>query len=248
MMDHAERHDLARDFAARMAAAYPILVGGVYGSTARQEDTPFSDLEMLFVVPDGCPARGKHLVFRQTAVGYRVYSESALVEILTRPDGRWPFHMGMLEALQVLQGDPELVKKWLARGNITPPARFKAYLEAHLPGLVLESYGRIRSSALRQDWETARYALQEVLFEMLTALCLLNRRWVHRDYDAGLLEAAGFEKLPEGYAVLVPQLLAADRFEALLPLVERLVSGFWALLEREGLGMRNYCLVEEIPL
>jgi hypothetical protein len=114
--------------------------------------------------------------------------------------------------------------------------------------MVFESHGRVHSSALRNDWPTARYALQEVLYEMLNVLCLLNKSWVHRDYDAGLLEAAGFEKLPADYAALVPQLLAAGDFDQLLPALDALVGGFRALLASAGLSVPHYDSVEEIPL
>jgi len=248
MMTREERYRLAQDFCSRMASEYPLLVGGVYGSTARRQDTPHSDLELWFVVESGCQAGGKHFIFRDTAVGYRVYEEQALIEILTHPDARWPFHMGVLDQLQVLQGDPELPRHWLEAGLSTPRPAFYRHLQQRLPELVVESHGRMHSSQLRGDWPTARYALQEVLFEMLTALCLLNQRWVTRDYDAGLLEAARFEKLPEGYAGIVSDLLLADNFQRALSLADKLVSEFWRLIAAEGIRVPNYQSVEEIPL
>jgi hypothetical protein len=83
---------------------------------------------------------------------------------------------------------------------------------------------------------------------MRTALCLLNKRWVTRDYDAGLLQVAAFLKVPAGYGELVPALLAANDLEALLPLADQLVEGFWKLVEAEGIAVKNYQTVEEIPL
>ena len=248
MMEHNERYQLALDLCARMVAKYPVIIGGVYGSTARGTDTPTSDLEMWYVVEDGCEAQGQHLIFQDTAVGYRVYQERELIEILTNPDGRWPFHLGALEVLEVLHGDPARVREWIDRATATPIGLFHDRLAAHLPGLVIESYGRIHSSVERGDWATAGYSLTEVLFEMRTALCLLNKRWVTRDYDAGLLQVAAFPKVPAGYGELVPALLAANDLEALLPLADRLVEGFWKLVEAEGIAVKNYQTVEEIPL
>jgi len=231
-----------------MVAAYPVIIGGMYGSTARGEDTEWSDLEMWFVVEDACEAQEQHLIFRDTAIGYQVYRESALIEILTNPDGRWPFYAGVLEVLEVLHGNPARVREWLDRAMATPLERFHVYLAANLPGLVIESYGRIHSSAIRGDWATARYSVTEVLFEMQTALCLLNKRWVTRDYDAGLLQVAAFPKIPVGYRELVLVLLAAQDFEELLPPADRLVEGFWQLVAAEGIAVKNYQTVEEIPI
>jgi hypothetical protein len=247
-MNHSERYQLALDLCAQMAARYPVLIGGIYGSTARGTDTEWSDLEMWFVVKEGCEAKEQHLIFRDTAVGYRVYRESELIEILTNPDERWPFHMGVLEVLEVLHGDPIRVREWIDQATAISLERFHVYLAANLPEFVLESYGRIHSSAIRGDWATARYSVTEVLFEMQTALCLLNQRWVTRDYDAGLLQVAAFPKIPVGYGELVPALLAAKGFEELLPLADRLGEGFWQLVAAEGIVVKNYQTVDAIPV
>lgn len=48
-MRHEERWRLAEDLCARMARTYPddLIIGGVYGSTARGRDTDWSDLCMI---------------------------------------------------------------------------------------------------------------------------------------------------------------------------------------------------------
>ena len=246
-MEHSERLALAHALTQRMAETYPLLVGGVYGSTARAEDTTWSDLEMWFVVEDGCQARSKQILLRDTAVGWRVFQESELLDLLTSPDLRWPFHMGVLDVLEVLHGDPALPGKYLERGLQTPPEQFRRVLADRLPELVVESHGRAHSAAQRGDFGTARYAVIEVLFEMQTALCLLNRRWVTRDYDAGLMQVSRFAKVPAGYAELVPTLIAATGFDC-LPALDRLVREFWALVSAENIDVSNYQAVEHVPI
>ncbi len=246
MMNQTKNFQLALDLATKMAATYPVIIGGVYGSTARGEDTPFSDLEMWFVVEDGCPAQGQALLVQGNAVGYEVFREGELIELLTHPDRRWPFHAGVLDQLRVLHGNPARTRDWLRLATATPLERFHTYLSAHLPELVIESYGRIQSCALRSDWATARYAVTEVLFEMQTALCLLNKRWVTRDYDEGLRQVAMFPKVPAGYREIFPALLVAREFGEMISLADRLVDGFWHLLTEEGIVAKNYQTVEEI--
>lgn len=247
-MNHTERYQLALDLCTRMASEYPVIIGGVYGSTARGDDTPFSDLEMWFVVEDGCPAQSQDLLVQGIAVGVQVFREGELIELLTHPDERWPFHAGVLDQLKVLHGNPARVRDWLRLAAATPLERFHAYLAAHLPGLVIESYGRIQSCALRSDWATARYSVTEVLFEMQTALCLLNKRWVTRDYDEGLRQVAMFPKVPAEYREIFPALLVAREFGEMISLADRLVDGFWQLIAAEGIVVRNFQSVEEIPI
>ncbi len=135
-MRHEERWRLAEDLCARMARTYPddLIIGGVYGSTAQERDTEWSDLELQFVVRTGSWARGRHTTLRGIAVGYRVTEEGALEEILTAPSLKWPFYMGVLSVLKVLYGDPERVQAWLRLGQSVPQEKFRAALEAALPG------------------------------------------------------------------------------------------------------------------
>ena len=86
-MKHEERMQLARDLCARMVAIYTcdIILGGVYGSTARGTDTDWSDLELLFVVRDGSKIVENHFIYRDIAVGYQVIEQQKLEELLANP-------------------------------------------------------------------------------------------------------------------------------------------------------------------
>jgi kanamycin nucleotidyltransferase len=249
-MNHEERWQVAQEICGRLVDRYgdQIRIGGVYGSTARGTDTPWSDLEMLFVVDDGSDLQGQHLFFQGTAVGYRVYRQGELEAILTEPTLRWPFHMGTLSALQVLHGDPAQVACWLELGALVPREKFVAALKDNLPGLVVESHGRLHSSVQRQETEALIPAVLEVLFEMKTALCLLNQRWTTHDYYQGLVDTFAFPLLPEGYEELLPTLYHSRDPEEIIYLADRLVERFWRLMDREGVRVKDYATVREIPV
>jgi kanamycin nucleotidyltransferase len=249
-MQHEERMQLAQGLCARMVARHSdaILLGGVYGSTARGTDTRWSDLEMLFVVRDGSKAEGEEFLYRGTAIGYQVIEQGKLEELLTNPSLKWPFWMGVLSVLKVLHGDPEQVRAWMQLGQSVPEKKFREALEASLPGLVVESYGRILSCRERGNTHDIGCAVIEVLFEMNQALCLLNRRWVTHDYYQGLADAFGFPKLPKGYRDLVPALWSAREIDEIVPLAEMLVHNFWQLLADEGIEVKNYQAVDDLPL
>jgi kanamycin nucleotidyltransferase len=249
-MTHEVRWQLALHLCERMVATYAgeIIVGGVYGSTARGTDTEWSDLEMLFVVQDGCKASGQHFIYRGMSAGYRVYEQSKLEEILSKPRVAWPFHMGMLSVLRVLHGDPAPVEAWLEIGKSLPWETFKTGLKASLPELVGESYGRILSCRERGNkWDVGHAAI-EVLYEMNTALCLLNHSSVTHDYYQGFVESLSFPKLPEGYRELVPALWMAREIDEIVPLAERLVTNFWRLLAEEGVAVADYHRIEDVPV
>ncbi|MBX0326689.1 nucleotidyltransferase domain-containing protein [Oscillochloris sp. ZM17-4] len=249
-MDHPTRVQLARDIAARLAAAYGerIVVGGVYGSTARGDDTEWSDLDLLVVTQGAGGPAGRSFLFQGIAVGVSVLDRAELERTLTSPGPRWPFWMGVLDVLQPLVGDRAQVRRWVELGQTPEEQIFHAALEAELPGLVFESYGRIRSCAARGNLHDAPIAAFEVLAEMQTALCLLNRRWVTRDYYGGLEQAFGFPLLPDGYARLAPQLWAARELPEIVTTAGALVAGYWRLLATCGLNVPNYQRAEDIPL
>lgn len=241
---------LAQDICARMVANHPgdIILGGVYGSTAQGTDTRWSDLEMLFVVRDGSEVEGQEFLYRGTAIGYQAIEQRRLEELLTSPSLKWPFWMGVLSMLKVLHGDPEQVRAWMQLGQSVPAERFREALEASLPGLVVESYGRILSCQERGNTQDIGCAVIEVLYEMNQALCLLNQRWVTHDYYQGLLDAFSFPKLPKGYQELVPALGSARAVDEIVPVAQTLVRNFWQLLADEGIEVRNYQAVEDLPL
>jgi len=249
-MDHATRFRLAEDLCARMVAAHPgeVILGGVYGSTASGTDTPRSDLEMIFVLDRGSRIQRRELLCAGIAAGWFTIGQRKLESLLTRPSPEWPFWMGMLSALQPLHGDPARLAAWLEMGQAVPERRFRRALEEALPGLVVESYGRILSCSERGNRDDAGCAVLEVLFEMRTALCLLNRRWVTHDYLQGLLDTFDFPRLPAGWRELVPALWRAREIAEIVPLAERLYSAYRRLLAEEGVRWEEYARAEEVPL
>jgi kanamycin nucleotidyltransferase len=245
-----DRLALARALCARLVAANGdgLLVGGVYGSVARGEDTPWSDLELLFVTRDGHAFPGRHLLYCGGAVGYEVLEEGALVAALERPTTGWPMRMGVLSVLRVLHGDPALVARWLDVGRAVPRDAFRAALAEAAPGLVVESYGRMHSCVARGDLDVLHVSALEVLLEMNTALCLLNGCWVTHDYVGGIIEAAAFPLVPEGYDRLAPALWRERDPAMALALADALVDAYHLLLDREGIAIRDAQSLEELAL
>lgn len=249
-MDHATRIQLARAIAGRLASTYGdrIVVGGVYGSTARGDDAAWSDLDLLFISRGAGGPAARTFLYQGIAVDLKVLDLAALEDILARPDTRWPFWMGVLAVLQPLTGDGAQIGRWLEQGQTPAETTFHAALEAALPGLVVESYGRIRSCAARGNERDAPIAAFEVLHEMQTALCLLNRRWVTRDYYGGLAQTFDFPLLPDGFVELAPRLWAAHELSEIVPAAGALVAAYWRLLAACGLNVPNYQRVDDIPL
>jgi kanamycin nucleotidyltransferase len=229
---------------------YPgeILLAGVIGSTARGEDTEWSDLDLVVVTTSDSSFREQTHIVRGIAVVISVLNRADLEQVLHHPDLQWPYLMGVLSALRVLQGDAALVQAWLAIGKALPRRTLHMALSRHLPELVFESYGRVLSCGRRRDEFTVLHAVIEVLYEMKTALCLLNARWVTHDYYRGFEEVFDFEHLPRDYAQLVPALWQERDLDRIITLAGTLMNNYWQLLTGMGLNIANHQSVASIPL
>jgi kanamycin nucleotidyltransferase len=253
-MQHEERFQLAQGLCARMTSKYRggILLAGVYGSTAAGTDTPWSDLEMMFVVCDGVEVPRRRFLYRGIAAGYRVIQRRRLEALLTRPSldvgFRWPFWMGLLAALEVLYGDCRLVSAWLEMGRSAPVERFRETLEANLSWLVVEPFGRVLSCCGRGASQEIGGAVLELLANLGLSLCLLNQRWTTHGGYRGLTETFEFPRLPEGYQELAWDLWRVGDENEAEALVQTLRDNYWKLLQQEGVEPTNYQTVDELPL
>lgn len=249
-MDHAERIKLAHAISARLADKHgdAILAGGVFGSAARGDDTEWSDLDLLYVVRAGTPLHSRCFIFQGAPVVLNAIAEPELEANLRAPGPRWPYWMGVLDVLQVQVGDAARPRRWMELGQSLDDTSFRIAVEGHLPGLVFESYGRIRSSAARGNRRDAAHAAIEVLYEMQTAICLLNRRWVTRDYYAGLEQSFAFPLRPDGWEWLAPRLWDAAELNEIVTVAGSLMGAYWRLLASTGMMVQNYQTLESFEL
>jgi predicted nucleotidyltransferase len=250
MLTHPERVALAEAVCARVAACHPeVIVAGIYGSTARGTDTPWSDLELLFVTMDGSSLPNRQFIYRDTAVSLVAIEERRLEQAIANPHG-WEYWMGVLSSLRLLHGREDQIRKWTATGQTVPQEAFRRALEESLSWIVTEPYGRIMSCRQRGGTSDIVLSLTELLFDIRGALSLLNGRWVtHNRSHQGLIESLDFPKVPERYAELLSALWQAHGPDEIAPIVEELTGSFWRLLQAEGVRMpRNYQSVDELPL
>jgi kanamycin nucleotidyltransferase len=249
-MDHTQRRKLAQGIAHKLEQQYreQLVLVGLIGSVARNEDTPWSDLDLLVVMRDADLPPARALLFQGSVISFEVVEQSALERTLSTPKLGWPFYMGLLETVEVLTGSADLPKKWHNLGLTPSEQAFQITLERELPGLVFESYGRIRSCGMRGNEYDVLPAVIEMLDEMLVALCLLNRRWVTRGYYRGFEQSFRFERRPAGWEHLVPKLWMTHELSECITLAGQLMSAYWQMLTFYGLNVPNYQTVESLAL
>lgn len=249
-LTHQERMALAETITRRMAEKYgeDLLVMGIVGSVAREADTPYSDLDMVAVVAEGCEAKSMHLVYRNCAVSLFVMKEEPLRAILMNPCEKWEYYMGLLDSMKLLHGDPLLVKKLLGLGLAVPHKRFLKAIEQLWPDLFIESFGRILSCIERNEFSAFRLSVVEVLYSVKTVLCLLNHSWVKHDYYLGLVDTLKFENQPNGWRESLPFLWNCDDPHKALEVLTPLLQNVRNMLLAEGVELQNHTSPDEIEL
>jgi len=229
-----------------------IIISGVYGSTAQGVDTPWSDLEMLFVVRSGSTVEGAQFLYRGMVVALTVIEQDELEDLLITPDFGWEYWMGVLSTTMVLYGDAGHLRALLHTGQSVPATEFRGVLEASVSWIVHEPFERIKSCAIRRNSYDIGNAVVEVLTDMRGVLCLLNQRWTTHSPNTyqGFVDTFDFEKLPEGYREIVPLLLSLHKdIDRTVLLATTLVANFWELLVSEGIELpTDYQTLEDLPL
>jgi kanamycin nucleotidyltransferase len=222
------------------------LVGGVTGSNARGDDTEHSDLDVnILTVGEGEAAYRHHLV-RGVPVSVWLCPIRTAAAAVEGPSPSWAGMLGSLETTEVLRGDASVLAGLLETARAVPLDRCRAALRDALPGLVFESWGRVRSCAAREDPIDLRAAAIETAYESATVLCLLNGRWTTRDYFGGIREAAAFECVPAGYLETAEALWTATDPAAAVEAAEALGNGLLDLLHAEGIVDREALLTAEL--
>ncbi|MFV9505368.1 MAG: nucleotidyltransferase family protein [Oscillochloridaceae bacterium umkhey_bin13] len=249
-MDTATRQQLARELAARLRSHYgtDLVLVGLFGSAARGDDTPWSDLDLLVVLRDGAPLPNWAFVLQGVSVEVQAIHEPTLLAELGGAGPAWVRWMGVLAELKPLLGDRALVKRWQAAGLAMDATAFRLAVAPRLPGLVLAPYGRIRSAAVRNQPLEAHLAAVNLLDDLLIALSLLNRRWVTQSGSAGFHQSKAFLLLPDSYVDLVPALYEAHELEMIVSLAGQVMAAYWRLLASNDAIIQNYQRVDQVPM
>jgi hypothetical protein len=113
-MKHEERIQIANRLTRMMIEKYgsDILLGGIYGSTARKTDTEYSDLEMLFIVRNKSKAKSFEFAYAGIPVRVLVKKVADMEKDINEIKLDWPLKMGMLFNLKITCGDKAILESF----------------------------------------------------------------------------------------------------------------------------------------
>ncbi len=240
-LSHAERVEIAERVARRVVETYGDAVHAVLivGSTSKNLDRPYSDLEMIAVVRDGVEIEAKSYVHRGIVVEIDYPQESGFLKSARRILPRWAISADQYRNRIVLFERED----WLRRLDEAVAANDQVDVAATLGKCVpmlVEPRGLLRNSQLRDDTINIRMAGFYIAEAAALVVLLLNRRYVIT--SSWLFEQAfecpdqprNFRRLVEVAGGFVPALPGETAGAA-----EELCDAVLAMIEARGVALQS---------
>lgn len=246
-MDHQQRLKLAERIAARLSTRYgpSVKAIGLYGSLARNQDGPYSDIEMFCVLKGPAESHNYEWCAGPWKAEVNVRGEETLLQEAAQLDSRWPLtHSAFVHILPLL--DPEHYFGGLRELVMQhTPEDFHVLIEEGLIFDIYERIGKIRNAFARRDFQ-ALPTLAILLAQRTTYILGLEHRHLYRTASSMLEEAIMLPDLPEGFQTLAHLVMSGELSDAAI--VTSACDTLWSGLVRWA-QERGYTLVaaQEIP-
>lgn len=246
-MEHQQRLELAQMIAERLIVRYgqSVKAIGLYGSLARNEDGPYSDIEMFCVLRAPGETRNYEWCAGPWKAEVNMLDDVSLRQEASQVDGSWArTHGAFVHVLPLMDPDDyfgglrELVMSH-------PPELFREVIEEVLIGDIYELIGKTRNAHVRGH----DYALAVLAVELAqrTAYALgLEHRHLYGTSSSVLDEAVRLPDPPEGFHTLVRMVMTGNLQHA--PTIVSVCDTLWSGLVHWA-EERSYTLVapQEIP-
>jgi hypothetical protein len=250
-MHHEERVQLANKLTNMMMKKYgdEILLGGIYGSTAKNTDTEYSDLEMFFVVKNGSKAKSFNFAYKRIPIFVFVDKAADVERDIKEVDIEWPLKMGRLFNMKITCGDKAILERFRKMLENVPKEKFDRCV-AKETVLCYEGLGRLKAVKKRKNTYETGLFVAEVLNEFNLLLAIMNKEFINHDYLGGLQEAFKFKKLPKNYEKIARNLFnwTTLSLDETLNLAQEFVHNFVEFAAENGIKVEEHIPLEEVEL
>ena len=238
-MDHRGPQPIARDqrhrkvleIGAHFRKRYgdQVLAMGVYGSHARREDGPYSDIEMHCVLKDP----GVDESFEWSAGAWKaevdVISQDLLLAQAARMDVDWSITHGAYTRVWVLY-DPESFFPRLAQAaSSQSEAAFQSILKDVIVGEIYELIGKIRNTFEFNEFSSLPYFTVH-LAQHAACLVGLAQRHIYTSSARMFRESLSLPDRPNGYDAIIELVMQGSLTDPAAIL--RLANAFWKGVEQ----------------
>lgn len=166
-----------------------------FGSVARGEETPLSDIDLYGVVGKGA-SRVYSWPYGTTPVDVVVMPRQEVRRRLLQVDRRWPHRVGKFFVHQSLH-DAASMAEQLRRAQAPALTRVETYRIPREPGFY-EYFSKAHRAWEARNPEPLRYATWELFFMSCMDLALLNKRF-YVNHTTMIRQIEDFPRVPDGF-------------------------------------------------
>ena len=251
-MNHEQRIQLANRITEMLLERYKkeILLGGIYGSTAKGTDTEYSDLEMFFVVENGSKAKSFRFAYESIPIDVEVQNVADVEKDITKIELDWSLRMGKLFNLKIVHGDSAILSKFREILEKVPKARFDAFLAKETP-LCYEGLWKLKAVKVRENtFEEMGLFVGGILGDFMLLVAIFNREFINHSYFDALIESFSIKKLPKDYEKNARKLMKWNDLsvDETVKLVDEFVLNFVELLAENAVVIREHSPLEEVDM
>ncbi len=237
-MDHKERVNIAKELCRKIMAGHKVYYVGIYGSTARGEDTRFSDLEMVIVTKD------KHWwgVFRINGLSVWLHLEplSKVYEQIPRVDPEGDSNTNNYLNSMTLYDRIGLKKEIRKRLRKVEYAAFKDAALVPL-GEVNDHVSKMRNAIEVHKRKDALVLERFILLSQADrVVALINRKHFTRGGKGHLKDISRFKYVPNGYLRLSNSIWTARDGRKALSAAIKLSDSLTAFAKAHGIEIASY--------
>jgi kanamycin nucleotidyltransferase len=236
------RLGLAAEVAGRLKEVHGVWLKavGVYGSTARGTDGPYSDLEMWCVLRTSGEEYAHEWTHGPWKAEVDVSSADVLLAEAARVEGTWPLTHGSFQVVLPLFDPDRFFDELRREATSQPETRFREALRAVVVGELYEDIAKVRNALAAGHAAALPQEAVEIATYGAYAIGLANRRC----FTSGVRkfeEALRLPDRPDGYEPLARLVMAGTLSDARI--VAKACERFWQGLVT-WVGRRGIALVE----
>jgi len=250
-LNHKERVQLAGKLTEILLKKFKgeILLGGIYGSTAKGTDTEYSDLEMFFIVKNESKAKSFSFAYETIPVNVSIQKAADVEKDINEIELDWPMKMGRLFNLKITYRNASIVKRFREILEKIPAERFNEFIAKETP-LCYEGLGRLKAVKIRGNIHEIGLFVAEVLMEFMCLTAIFNRGFINHDYLGGLPESFKFKHLPKDYEKIARKLMnwTSLSTDKIIRLTDRFVRNFVSFMAKNGIEVKEHTPLDKLEI
>jgi len=233
-----ERLIFAKEFSEKIKSKFKekLLAVGIYGSVAREEDQPYSDLEMLVILKGLHHEKTIEGIYRDLKYEINLCTKERIKKKIHTIDIDWPISVGQYLKILPLHDPQSVFDYFVKEYERVIKKSFKPYIAEVFSCDLFDLFCKFFNAKERKNYQSMRFLIFVLCDKMSKFLGLLNKQYYHsvaeRPQDA--------MKMPINFPSFIELMkkITAGKIEntkELSILIEKVYREITLYLEEEGI-------------